>query len=103
MFLKEDALEFTGQSKIEELVKRFLFDLRKFTKLMPCDRYSEFITFPIYLYREVEETAETSSSSDDEDDDEEDTEEDKPSDDLEVEEEEDEVELMIIVAKLTSL
>jgi len=76
MFLKEDALEFTGQSKIEELVKR----------------YSEFITFPIYLYREVEETAETSSSSDDEDDDEEDTEEDKPSDDLEVEEEEDEEE-----------
>jgi len=33
MFLKEDALEFTGQSKIEELVKRFLVNLRKVVKI----------------------------------------------------------------------
>jgi len=82
MFLKEDAIEFTQIQKIEELIKR----------------YSEFITFPIYLHKEIEEAVE--SSEDDEDDDEESSDEDKSEEDkaddenteddgVEVEEEED--------------
>jgi len=72
MFLKEDAVEFTQQHKLEELIKR----------------YSEFITFPIYLHKEVEKVAE----EDEEADDEEDSTEDKPAseDGLEVEEDDDE-------------
>lgn len=73
MFLKEDALEFTGQSKIEELVKR----------------YSEFITFPIYLYRETEQTVEA-ADEDDEDDSEEETS--ASEDGIEVEEDDDDEE-----------
>jgi heat shock protein beta len=42
MFLKEDALDFMRQDKIEELIKR----------------YSEFITFPIRLYKKTTETVE---------------------------------------------
>merc|ERR1712224_1118714 len=40
LFLKEDASEFLEQSKLEDLVKR----------------YSEFITFPIYLHKTKTET-----------------------------------------------
>ena len=42
MFLKEDAIEFTKQDTLEELIKR----------------YSEFITFPIKLYKKTVETVE---------------------------------------------
>jgi len=42
LFLKEDASEFLEQSKLEDLVRR----------------YSEFITFPIYLHKSKTETVE---------------------------------------------
>lgn len=42
MFLKEDAVEFLKQERLEELVQR----------------YSEFITFPIYLYKKTTEVVE---------------------------------------------
>lgn len=75
MFLKEDAIEFTQIQKLEELVKR----------------YSEFITFPIYIHKEIEEAVESSEDDDDEESTEEDDkpeEESTEDDGVEVEEEE---------------
>merc|ERR1711871_674406 len=66
LYLKEDAGEFLDQDRLEELVLR----------------YSEFITFPIYLYKSSTETVEV------EDDEEEDDEEDLDEDDDEYEDEE---------------
>jgi len=70
LFLKEDAGEFLDQDRLEELVLR----------------YSEFITFPIYLYKSSTETVTVeeeeeeddldASAADDEEDDEEEYEED---------------------------
>jgi heat shock protein beta len=42
MFLKEDAMEFNNQARLEEIIKH----------------HSEFITFPIYLYKKTEEVVE---------------------------------------------
>lgn len=52
MFLKEDAVEFLRQEKLEELIQR----------------YSEFITFPIKLYKKTQEVVEVDEAEDDEDD-----------------------------------
>lgn len=68
MFLKEDALDFLKQDTLEELVQR----------------YSEFIVFPIKLYKKTTEVVEVEEVE--EDDDEEST-DDSKKDDLEVEEE----------------
>jgi len=67
MFLKEDALGFTQQDKIEELVQR----------------YSEFITFPIFLHKKSEKVVETAAEEEEE-------EETEGEDELEVQEEEEE-------------
>lgn len=42
LFLKEDAMEFLNQARLEEIIKK----------------HSEFITFPIYLYKKTEEVVE---------------------------------------------
>merc|ERR1719326_1412657 len=55
MFLKEDASEFLEQNKLEELIKR----------------YSEFITFPIYLYKSKTETVEVPVEEDEDEEEEE--------------------------------
>merc|ERR1711871_809382 len=60
LFMKEDASEFLEQSKLEDLVKR----------------YSEFITFPIYLHKSKTETVEVPVEEEEEEEDEE--EEDEP-------------------------
>merc|ERR1719197_1876805 len=52
LFLKEDAAEYTNQQTLEDLVKR----------------YSEFITFPIYLYKSSTENYEVPVEDDDDDD-----------------------------------
>lgn len=67
MFLKEDAHEFAKQDKLEELVQR----------------YSEFITFPIKLYKKSTEEVEVEEESDEEEADD----ATKTEDDLEVAEE----------------
>lgn len=67
MFLKDDALEFMKQDKLEELVQR----------------YSEFITFPIKLYKKTMETVEVEEVEEEDDSEGSDGE-----DDLEVTEEE---------------
>lgn len=72
MFLKDDALEFLDQSRLEGLVKR----------------YSEFITFPIYLHKSRTETIEVDEEEDEADL--EDDEELEDSEDIEVEEDEEE-------------
>ena len=64
MFLKEDAHEFLQQDKLEELVRR----------------HSEFITFPIKLYKKTQEVVE--------EEEEEDVDGEEDEDDLTVEEEE---------------
>mmetsp|Transcript_3264 Transcript_3264/g.4139 ORF Transcript_3264/g.4139 Transcript_3264/m.4139 type:complete len:605 (+) Transcript_3264:111-1925(+) len=71
LFLKEDALEYTDQDRVEELVKR----------------YSEFISFPIYLHKK-----ETKMVDDDEDEEEGDDDDEDEGDDegLEAEDAEDE-------------
>jgi heat shock protein 90kDa beta len=69
MFLKEDAEEFLKQEKLEELIMR----------------YSEFITFPIHLYKKTTEVVEV-----EEEEEEDDSAESKTEDGLEVEEEEEE-------------
>ena len=75
MFLKEDALEFLSQDKLESLIQR----------------YSEFITFPISLYKKTTEVVDEDESGDDEEEEAETQEgEEKKEDDLEVEEEEEE-------------
>eukprot|EP00981_Chlorochromonas_danica_P004225 scaffold857_cov152-Ochromonas_danica.AAC.8 len=70
MFLKEDATEFLNQARLEEIIKR----------------HSEFITFPIYLFKKTEEVVEkaaeeTSTPSEDglEVEEEEETDNSKPS------------------------
>merc|ERR1712100_916059 len=50
LFLKEDATEYTNQQTVEDLVKR----------------YSEFITFPIYVYKSTTETYEVPVEDEDE-------------------------------------
>jgi len=52
MFLKDDATEFTRQDGLEELIKR----------------YSEFITFPIKLYKKTTETVDIEYEEEEEDD-----------------------------------
>ena len=69
MYLKEDALDFLKQDTLEELVQR----------------YSEFIVFPIKLYKKTTEVVEVEEVE--EEDDESSTDETKKDDDLEVEEE----------------
>merc|ERR1711871_198194 len=75
LYLKEDASEFLEQSKLEDLVKR----------------YSEFITFPIYLHKSKTETVEVPVEDDEEengdDEEEEEEEEEDEGEDEEVEEE----------------
>ncbi len=71
MFLKDDALEFLKQDTLEELVMK----------------YSEFITFPIKLYKKTTETIEIEDTDDEEEGEDEDDE-----DDLEVTDEEDDEE-----------
>lgn len=73
MFLKEDAMEFINQSRLEEVIKR----------------HSEFITFPIYLHKKSEEVVEVEDGQDDEEKAEKKTSEDG----LEVEESEQEEEV----------
>lgn len=72
MYLKEDAQEFLQQAKLEELVRR----------------YSEFITFPIQLYKKTQEVVEEEEEDDETDDEKSET----SADDLTVEDEEDEKE-----------
>jgi len=74
LFLKEDASEFLEQSKLEDLVKR----------------YSEFITFPIYLHKSKTETVEVPIDDDDEGEEEEEEEEEGEEEEGEEEEEEEE-------------
>ena len=75
LFLKEDALEYTDQDKLEQLLTR----------------YSQFITFPIYLHKKSVEMVEVEEDDDEEADGEEDDTEDDDDDDdeLEAEDEED--------------
>merc|ERR1719359_32519 len=72
MFLKDDAVEFMKQDRLEELVKR----------------YSEFITFPINLYKKTTEVVE--DDEDDEDDEEDGGDDGSEEDGVEVSEEEEE-------------
>merc|ERR1740130_1891633 len=51
LYLKEDASEYLDQAKLEELIKR----------------YSEFITFPIYLHKSKTETVEVPIEEEEED------------------------------------
>jgi len=51
MFLKEDASEFLQQTRLEEVIKR----------------HSEFITFPIDLYKKTEEVVEKTEEKEDKD------------------------------------
>merc|ERR1719274_435293 len=84
LFLKEDASEFLEQSKLEDLIKR----------------YSEFITFPIYLHKSKTETVEVPVEEEEEEEDsaeaatdgEEETEEETEEEGAEEEEEEEEEE-----------
>mmetsp|Transcript_11882 Transcript_11882/g.14495 ORF Transcript_11882/g.14495 Transcript_11882/m.14495 type:complete len:389 (-) Transcript_11882:387-1553(-) len=71
LFLKEDAGEFLDQDRLEELVLR----------------YSEFITFPIYLHKSKTETVTIEDDEDEEDLDDEDDEEILDEEDEEEEEE----------------
>lgn len=71
LFLKDDAHEFLQQQRLEELVQK----------------YSEFITFPIYLYKKSEEVVEVDDEEDDSEDASEESSEEENAD-VEVEEEE---------------
>lgn len=73
MYLKEDAHEFLQQDKLEDLVRR----------------HSEFITFPIQIYKKTQEVVEEEEEEDAEVDGE-DKDKDTDSDEVEVEEEEEE-------------
>lgn len=83
LFLKEDSGEFLDQDNVEALVRR----------------YSEFITFPIYLYKSTTETYEVpvepefdeedSEDAEFDDDDEDEADEEDDDDDVEVDEEDD--------------
>ena len=74
MFLKDDAHEFMKQERLEEMIQK----------------YSEFITFPISLYKKTEEVVEVEDEEEDEGEDT--TEEDstEEEDGLEIEEEDEE-------------
>eukprot|EP00595_Chromulina_sp_UTEXLB2642_P000366 CAMPEP_0196761252 /NCGR_PEP_ID=MMETSP1095-20130614/413_1 /TAXON_ID=96789 ORGANISM="Chromulina nebulosa, Strain UTEXLB2642" /NCGR_SAMPLE_ID=MMETSP1095 /ASSEMBLY_ACC=CAM_ASM_000446 /LENGTH=778 /DNA_ID=CAMNT_0042110525 /DNA_START=59 /DNA_END=2395 /DNA_ORIENTATION=- len=72
IFLKEDAEDFASQQKLEELVQK----------------HSEFITFPIYLYKKSTEVLDPEDEADEGDEEEEESSE----SDLEVAEEEEEEE-----------
>ena len=75
MFLKEDSVEFLKQDKLEELVQK----------------YSEFITFPIKLYKKTTKIVDVEEDSEVEEESDTDTDgEFSKGDDLEVEEEEEE-------------
>merc|ERR1719446_1518284 len=81
LFLKEDASEFLEQDRLKDLV----------------GRYSEFITFPIYLYTSKTESVEVPVEEDEEEEGEEEegeeeSEEDGADDELEAEDEEEEEE-----------
>lgn len=71
LFLKDDAHEFMKQERLEELIQK----------------YSEFITFPIHLYKKSEEVVEVEGGGE-EDSNEEEADEEDASADLEVNEEE---------------
>jgi len=79
LFLKEDSSEFLDQKRVEGLVKR----------------YSEFVTFPIYLHKWSEEEVEVPIEDDEDEDEEEDDEEedDEDEDDEDEDEEDDDEEL----------
>jgi len=77
LFLKEDAAEYTNQQTLEDLVKR----------------YSEFITFPIYLYKSSTETYEVPVEDEDEEADDDEEEDEEGDDKEEDKEEEDDEEL----------
>merc|ERR1719326_612169 len=64
LFLKEDASEFLEQSRLEDLTKR----------------YSEFITFPIYLYKSKTESVEVPVEEEEEEDEELEAEDEKEAD-----------------------
>merc|ERR1711871_552427 len=72
LFLKEDASEFLEQSKLEDLVKR----------------YSEFITFPIYLHKSKTESVEVPVEEEEEEGDEEEEEGDEEEEEGDEDEEE---------------
>jgi heat shock protein beta len=72
MFLKDDAHEFMKQERLEEMIQK----------------YSEFITFPISLYKKTEEVVEVEDDEDEDSTDEDSSEEEE--DGLEIEEEEEE-------------
>merc|ERR1740130_1639718 len=72
LYLKEDASEYLDQAKLEELIKR----------------YSEFITFPIYLHKSKTESVEVPIEEEEEEDEEEDSAEAVESEEEEEEEEE---------------
>merc|ERR1711871_482319 len=74
LFMKEDASEFLEQSKLEDLVKR----------------YSEFITFPIYLHKSKTETVEVPVEEEEDDGEEEEGEEEEEEEEGEEDEEEEE-------------
>merc|ERR1711968_344903 len=71
---KEDASEFLEQSKLEDLVKR----------------YSEFITFPIYIHKSKTETIEVPVEESEEEEEEEDNEDDSAEDETNAESEDEE-------------
>jgi len=73
LFLKEDAGEFLSHQQLGEMVKR----------------YSEFITFPIYLQKSHEEKFEVPVDDEDDYEDEDEDADDSEDDDLEVEDEDD--------------
>jgi heat shock protein beta len=78
LFLKEDATEYTNQQTVEDLVKR----------------YSEFITFPIYVYKSTTETYEVPVEPEEDEGEDEETEgTDEDGEDEEEEEEDDDEEL----------
>ena len=76
LFLKEDAGEFLDQDRLEDLVLR----------------YSEFITFPIYIYKSTTETVTIEEDEDDLDDASEEEEEEEDDEELDSDFEDDEEE-----------
>merc|ERR1711871_1247925 len=74
LFMKEDASEFLEQSKVEDLVKR----------------YSEFITFPIYIHKSKTETIEVPVEESEEEEVDADNEDDSAEDETNAESEDEE-------------
>ena len=71
LFLKDDAAEYSKQDKLEELVAK----------------YSEFITFPIKLYKKTQEVVESSSEEEENEVSEDEVSESESDTDLDVKEE----------------